>query len=112
MRFPSRARSGADESGSAATVRVHRAFRALLDRLQPGEIAVIDRRDLDAASAKLLADRKPFAVLNATEFVSGRFANLGPSTLADAGVVLLEGEAAQVRALKDGTLVRLEGNAL
>src|SRR4051812_44635881 len=98
MRFPTRSRPRTDASGETATVRVHRDFRTLIDRLQPGEIAVIDRRDLDAASAKLLADRKPFAVLNATEFVSGRFANLGPSTLADAGVVLLEGEAAQVRA--------------
>ena len=112
MRFPSRARSGPNEPGSAATVRVHRDFRRLLERLQPGDIAVIDRRDLDAASAKLLVDRAPSAVLNASEFVSGRFANLGPAALADAGVLLLEGDAAQVRALKDGTVLRLDGDCL
>lgn len=94
------------------TVRTHRDFRMLLDRIQEGDLAVIDRRDLDAASARALAERKPSAVLNAAEFVSGRFANLGPATLADAGIALLEGDADRVRALKDGATVRLDGSTV
>jgi uncharacterized membrane-anchored protein len=93
-------------------VRTHRDFRTLLTRVGEGDLVVIDRRDLDAASARALADRKPLAVLNAAEFVSGRFANLGPSVLADAGIALLEGEPGRVRALSDGTVLRLDGNTL
>jgi len=112
MRFPSRNDGRADAASGTATVRVHRDFRRLLERLEPGDIAVIDRRDLDAAAAKLLAERRPVAVLNAADFVSGRFANLGPAALLAAGVTLLEGDAEQVRGLKDGTVLRLEGDEL
>ncbi len=110
MRFSSRGRT--DLPSGSGTVRTHRDFRALVPRVQEGDIVVIDRRDLDAAGAQALADRKPFAVLNAAEFVSGRFANLGPSRRAAAGVVLLEGDADAVRALRDGTLLRLDGDTL
>jgi uncharacterized membrane-anchored protein len=105
---------GADDAPSTgtATVRTHRDFRALVDRIEEGDLVVIDRRDLDAASARALVDRKPFAVLNAAEFVSGRFANLGPATLAGAGIVLLEGDREQVRDLKDGTVLRLDDDTL
>lgn len=110
MRFSPR---GADAVATGTgTVRTHRDFRTLLTRVREGDIVVIDRRDLDAAAAQSLAELKPFAVLNATEFVSGRFANLGPARLADAGVVLLEGEPGEVRALKDGTVLRLDGGTL
>ena len=109
MRFPNRA---PQDAAGTVTVRTHRDFRALLSRVQQGDLVVIDRRDLDAASAKTLAERKPAAVLNAAEFVSGRFANLGPRVLDDAGVLLLEGDAGTVRGLKDGAELRLEGSTL
>jgi len=112
MRLPSRIGGRTDAPTGTATVRVHRDFRRLLERIEPGDIAVIDRRDLDAAAAKLLVERNPVAVLNTVDFVSGRFANLGPAALLEAGVVLLEGDAEQVRGLKDGTVLRLEGNEL
>ncbi|HET6166733.1 MAG TPA: putative cytokinetic ring protein SteA [Marmoricola sp.] len=110
MRFSTR--GGSDAAAGTGTIRTHRDFRTLLARVQEGDIVVIDRRDLDAGAAQALAELKPFAVLNASEFVSGRFANLGPARLADAGVVLLEGDPGQVRALKDGTVLRLEGGTL
>jgi uncharacterized membrane-anchored protein len=112
MKFTTRARPDDDASASTATVRAHRDFRTLVDRVEEGDLVVIDRRDLDAASARLLVERRPLAVLNAAEFVSGRFANLGPSVLAGAGVLLLEGDPVQVRALKDGTVLRLDGSTL
>jgi len=111
MRLTTRGQDGAPPAGTA-TVRTHRDFRALVERIEEGDLVVIDRRDLDAASARALVERKPFAVLNATEFVSGRFANLGPATLADAGIVLLEADRELVRDLKDGTVLRLDGSTL
>jgi len=112
MRIRPRAEDRSEAGGQTATVRTHRDFRTLLTRVEPGDLVVVDRRDLDAASAKQLADRRPLAVLNASEFVSGRFANLGPSVLLDAGVILLEGDTTEVRALKAGTAVRLDGDVL
>lgn len=105
-------RTQTDPAAGVVTVRTHRDFRTLLGRVQEGDLVVIDRRDLDASSARALLERKPCAVLNATEFVSGRFANLGPAVLADAGVTLLEGEHERVRALKDGVVLRLDGSTL
>lgn len=110
MRLPSRTARG--PAAGTVTVRTHRDFRMLVDRVQAGDLVVIDRRDLDAASAKALAERKPAAVLNATEFVSGRFANLGPAVLDGAGVLLLEADPAEVRQLKDGAVLRLDGGHL
>lgn len=111
MRFATRGRSNAEAAG-LLTVRSHRDFRVLLDRVEEGALVVLDRRDLDATSARRLAARKPFAVLNAAEFVSGRFASLGPEVLTEAGIVLLEGEPDRVRALRDGTVLRLDGSTL
>jgi uncharacterized membrane-anchored protein len=112
MRPLTRARAADDASADTVTVRAHRDFRTLLSRIEPGDLVVIERRDLDAASARLLAERRPLAVLNAAEFVSGRFANLGPAVLLEAGVGLLEGEPDQVRTLKAGAAVRLEGDTV
>jgi uncharacterized membrane-anchored protein len=112
MKFTTRGRPDTDAPVGTATVRTHRDFRTLLDRVEEGDIVVIDRRDLDAASARALVERKPFAVLNAAEFVSGRFANLGPAVLDDAGIVLLEGDPDQVRRVKDGAVLRLADGTL
>lgn len=99
-------------SQTTSTLRNHRDLRRVLERAEAGDVLVIDHRDLDAASARALLDRKPLAVVNAADFISGRFANLGPALLADAGVALIEGDPAAVRALKDGTAVRLDGGRL
>ncbi len=93
-------------------MRVLRDLRTLLGRVQEGDLVVIDHRDLDAATARALAERSPFAVVNAAEFISGRFANLGPRVLAERGVVLLEAERDRVLALRDGAVLRLDGATL
>ncbi len=107
-----RGRSRTERPAGTVTVRTHRDFRTLLQRVEEGDLAVIDRRDLDAVSARALVARKPAAVLNAADFVSGRFANLGPAALVDAGVVLLEADRDRVLSLKDGAVLRLEGSTL
>ena len=112
MRVPTRGRPGNGAQGGVLTVRTHRDFRTLVERVGEGDLVVIDRRDLDGASARALLEHKPLAVLNAAEFVSGRFANLGPAVLADAGVLLLEGDREAVRRLKDGAVLRLDGSTL
>lgn len=77
--------------GVVGPPRAERPTRALLPRLRPGDIAVIDHVDLDRATAQALVDAGVKAVVNVQPMISGRYANLGPELLASAGVVLVEG---------------------
>ncbi|MFL6154858.1 MAG: putative cytokinetic ring protein SteA [Marmoricola sp.] len=99
-------------TGTTLTVRSHRDPATLLERAEPGDLLVIDHRDLDAETARRLVDARPYAVLNASEFISGRFANLGPRLLAGAGIRILEGDRDLVLGLRDGGSFRLEGTTL
>jgi uncharacterized membrane-anchored protein len=112
MSFPKRRLSDPDAGGTTVTVRTHRDLATLLTRVGEGDLVALDRRDLDAATARALLARKPWGVINGVEFISGRFANLGPRLLADAGVVLLEADREHVQALTDGSRVRLDGTCL
>ncbi|MCZ4497840.1 MAG: hypothetical protein JWQ74_393 [Marmoricola sp.] len=112
MNFPLRRKKAAALPGTTVTVRNHRDLMSLVPRINEGDLVVIDQRDLDAQTAKLLQARRPYAVLNAAELISGRFANLGPQVLADAGIVLLEGDRDRVLALQDGARLRLDGTTL
>jgi uncharacterized membrane-anchored protein len=108
MRLSSRSQTLDAPRGLAGTLRVDRRTPALLGRLEPGDIAVLDELDLDRRTAEALLDRGVAAVVNAAPFISGRYPNLGPELLAKAGVVLVDevgpGALAQVR---DGTAARL-----
>lgn len=77
--------------GVAGPVRTGRPTRSLLPRLERGDIAVIDHLDLDRNTAQALLDAGVVAVVNAQPMISGRYANLGPELLAEAGVPLVEG---------------------
>jgi uncharacterized membrane-anchored protein len=76
--------------GIHGTARVERRTRALLPRLQPGDIAVLDHLDMDRATAQALVDSGVSAVVNASPSISGRYPNLGPELLAEAGVVVID----------------------
>src|SRR5262245_18953088 len=94
MKFSPSGRGRTDSNGLPGvlgTVRADRSTAALLERLRPGDIAVIDQIDLDRTTADALLDRDVSAVVNASAFISGRYPNLGPEVLAAAGVVLLDG---------------------
>ncbi|MFT4263711.1 MAG: putative cytokinetic ring protein SteA [Nocardioides sp.] len=96
--------------GVTGPARVGRPTKALLPRLGPGDIAVIDHRDLDRRCAEALLRAGVVAVVNAQMMVSGRYANLGPLVLAEAGVVLIEGigQSAYARLADNPEVVRLD----
>lgn len=113
MRFPARQRTEVAPPGLIGTARVERRIRALIPRLRPGDIAVIDHLDMDRATAQALVDSEVVAVVNAGRMISGRYANLGPEVLAEAGVQLVDGVgAAGIAAVRDGTTVRLHDGGL
>jgi uncharacterized membrane-anchored protein len=114
MKFPSRPQQSVEGlPGASGPLRVDRRTASLLRRLRPGDIAVIDHVDLDRATAESLLERDVRAVVNASTFISGRYANLGPQVLVDAGVLLIEGVGPEVfSVLKDGDVGRVHEGVL
>ncbi|WP_246080322.1 putative cytokinetic ring protein SteA [Modestobacter altitudinis] len=93
------------------TARVDRRTKNLTKRLRPGEIAVIDHVDIDRVSADSLVAGKVGAVVNAGPSTSGRYPNLGPGILVEAGIPLVDGVGKDVLTrIKEGTELRVEGN--
>jgi uncharacterized membrane-anchored protein len=114
MRLPTLRRARSAEPGTiAGTVRLDRRTKRLVGRLRPGDIAIIDHVDLDRVAADSLVAVGVAAVLNAKPSVSGRYPNLGPEVLVQAGIPLLDdlGEGL-FQQLREGDLVRLEGNTV
>src|SRR4051794_13383644 len=85
-----RARPGDMPPGVVGHVRLDRRTKNLSRRLQPGEIAVIDHVDLDRVGAEALIARQVAAVINVAPSTSGRYPNLGPEILVEAGVPLID----------------------
>src|SRR3954467_712300 len=115
MRIGTLRRGRAQDTGPgvSGTVRLDRRTKNLTKRLQPGDIAVIDHVDLDRVSADALVNCRVAAVVNAAASISGRYPNLGPEILINAGIPLLDSAGKDVFArVKEGAHVRLEGSKL
>ncbi|TCO44665.1 putative membrane-anchored protein [Kribbella antiqua] len=114
MKLPSLRRARPTElPGIAGVVRLDRRTKNLTKRLKPGEIAVIDHVDLDRVSAEALVDCRVAAVVNVADSISGRYPNLGPEILVEAGIPLVDGVGREVFAtLHEGERVRLHDGAL
>ncbi|WP_158852996.1 putative cytokinetic ring protein SteA [Saccharothrix deserti] len=94
--------------GVTGVARVDRRSGDLLRRLSPGDIAVIDHVDIDRRTAEALVHAEVVGVVNASPSISGRFPNLGPELLVEAGIPLIDGVGTSVlREVKDGTELRL-----
>jgi uncharacterized membrane-anchored protein len=119
MRVPSvklpRVRPGKAEEppGIVATARVDQRTKSLTKRLSPGDIAVIDHADLDRVSADELIGCRVAAVVNVAKSITGRYPNLGPGLLLDAGIPLVDNFGPDMLArVADGEVVRLDGETL
>ncbi|HEY2194771.1 MAG TPA: putative cytokinetic ring protein SteA [Actinomycetospora sp.] len=119
MRWPARgARTTEAPPGVSGTARLGRgsaggAGPAYLRRLGPGDVAVIDQVDLDRATATALLDAGVVGVVNAAPSISGRYPNLGPEILVEAGVTLVDDCGPGVFSdLADGAPVRLHDGAV
>ncbi|WP_139738231.1 putative cytokinetic ring protein SteA [Actinomyces wuliandei] len=105
MRNPFRRTPPSGSDRSTFVVRVDSRTKRLTKRLQSGEVAVIDHADLDRVAAEALVECRPSAVLNAAPSVSGRYPNLGPGVLVEAGVPLVDDLGPEVMRLHDGQRV-------
>lgn len=96
--------------GISGPARVDARTKNLTKRLQAGDIAVINHLDIDRVAAEALVACKPAAVLNAAQSTSGRYPNLGPSILNDAGIPLIDALGTEIMDLREGDTVRLEAD--
>ena len=99
--------------GVTGTARIGRRPDTVLTRLSRGDVAVLDQVDLDRPTATALVDAGVAGVVNASPSISGRYPNLGPAILTEAGVALIDdvGDAV-LREIKDGASVRLHDGAV
>ncbi|TDE25220.1 hypothetical protein E1295_44825 [Nonomuraea mesophila] len=94
--------------GVTAVARIDRRTKRLTKRLQPGEIAIIDHVDVDRVSAEALVACGAAAVVNTAAGISGRYPNLGPQILLEAGVPFIDNANQELfERIKDGDVVRV-----
>jgi uncharacterized membrane-anchored protein len=102
-----------DLPGVIGAARLDRRTKNLTKRLCPGDIAIIDHRDLDRVSADALVACQVAAVVNAAPSISGRYPNLGPRLLMEAGIPLVDEVGPDVFArVTEGQTVWLDGDTL
>jgi uncharacterized membrane-anchored protein len=95
----------------AVSARVDPRTKRLLTRLRPGEVAVIAHEDLDRVAAEGLVAKGAAAVVNALPSITGRYPNLGPLVLVQAGVPLVdEVGPLLLQKVKEGAPVRVDGD--
>lgn len=99
--------------GITGVARVGRRTKELTERLRPGDIAIIDHVDIDRVSAEALVGCQVAAVVNASPSISGRYPNLGPEIILEAGIPLVDQAGSDmITRLEDGMRVRLDGDSL
>lgn len=74
----------------SGTARVGRRTKDLTKTLRPGDIAIIDHKDLDRVAGEGLVDAQVAAVINASPSISGRYPNSGPAAVVGAGILLID----------------------
>ena len=114
MRLPTLRRTrSVDPGGLSGTARLDRRTKRLVGRLRPGDIAVIDHVDIDRVAADSLVAVGVAAVLNAKPSISGRYPNLGPEVLVQAGIVLVDNLGEEVfDGLSEGAVVSIDGDTV
>jgi uncharacterized membrane-anchored protein len=107
-RAPSR-----ESTAIVGRARVDRRTKDLIKRLQPGEVAIIDHRDLDRVAADGLVEAGAVAVVNASPSISGRYPNGGPIRVVRAAIPLVDDVGKDVMgAVAEGDLVEVDGGTV
>ncbi|SDR26371.1 putative cytokinetic ring protein SteA [Thermostaphylospora chromogena] len=102
-----------DLPGVTAVARIDRRTKRLTKRLRPGEIAIIDHVDVDRVSAEALVACGAAAVINVAAGVSGRYPNLGPQIIVEAGVPFIDNADPELfERIKDGDVIRVHDGTI
>ncbi len=102
--------TGASQREVAGIARLGKRTKHLVKRLRPGDVAVIDHRDLDRVSGEDLVACGVAAVINCAPSSTGSYPNMGPLLVAQAGIALVDVPGDQIFSqLQDGDPVVLRG---
>ncbi|WP_040313237.1 putative cytokinetic ring protein SteA [Gleimia coleocanis] len=105
-------KSPTNSGTDSAVVRVDRRTKRLAMRLESGEIAVINHADIDRIAAESLVAKQPKAVLNAAKSTTGRYPNLGPEILLEAGITLIDDLGTEIMELTEGQSIQIHENQI
>lgn len=91
-------------------IRPGKRTKLLTKSLQPGQIALIDHKDIDRVSGEELVRKGVSCVINVAESSTGEYPNTGPSIIADAGVHLVDAVDSDLfEQVKDGEEITVRG---
>ena len=93
----------------SGVAKVDHRTKILVARLGEHDIAVIDHEDLDRVAAETLVAARPRAVVNAARSMSGRYPNVGPLLLTEAGIPLIDDVGPGVMAIAEGATITVDG---
>lgn len=111
MKVSSLRRRSVGQSGVSGVARLDRRTTRLAGRLNPGDIAIIDHVDLDRVAAQALIAARPAVIINAQPSISGRYPNLGPEVIVEAGIALLDNVGTEIfGAVREGARIRVDGD--
>jgi uncharacterized membrane-anchored protein len=97
----------------SGVARLDRRTKRLVKRLGPDDIAIIDHRDIDRASAEELLESRVRVVFNVSPSVTGRFPNVGPLELVRGGIRLIDCPGAELfEEVKEGEALVVRGAGL
>jgi uncharacterized membrane-anchored protein len=89
--------------------RVDRRTKDMIPRLEAGEIAVINHRDLDRVAADGLIEKGVVAVVNCAQSISGRYPNGGPIRIVQAGITLVDDVGVELMdKVSEGDILRID----
>jgi uncharacterized membrane-anchored protein len=95
------------------TARIDKRTKNLVKRLGPGDIAIIDHRDLDRISAEELLESDVRVVFNVSPSLSGAYPNAGPLALVRGGVRLVDTPGAPLfDEVREGETLFVRGGSL
>ncbi len=97
----------------AGIARLGKRTKHLVKRLRPGDVAIIDHRDLDRVSGEDLVACGVAGVVNCSPSSAGSYPNMGPLLLVQAGIQLVDVAGDQLfDVLQDGDPVVLRGGGV
>ncbi len=93
--------------------KIDKKTKTLVKRLKPGDVAIIDHDDIDRVTAEALVETRVDVVVNAGRSISGRYANLGPLIITEAGIYLIDAAGPEcMTAIKEGDTVNINRDAV
>ena len=89
------------------TAKIDHKTKNLINRLEPGDIAVINHEDIDEVAALGLTTSKVKAVINAAKSITGRYPNPGPGIILEANIPIIDDVGQQIMSCKEGSKVTI-----